>query len=174
MVWFVLGWVMSVAFAGEPTLVGKSKVTFEAEGQPGFLTFEGVTNDLTLAQEGEQWVFTVPMATVDTGIALRDDHMRDNYVEVGTYPNVVLRLDPSTLSWPESGKSAGTIEATFEAHGVTLPVTVEYTLKAGKESTRVQAKFPFNTEAHKIEIPTYMGITIKPEMLAKVTLEVTR
>lgn len=154
-------------------LVGTPKVTFHAEGSPGVLTFDGVTRQLSLVDNGDTLVFTVPMDTVETGISLRDDHMRRNYVETETYPNAVLTLQKSAVTWPAAGakSSEGNLTAQFEAHGVSRDVTVAYTIKTTKDALRVKASFPFDTSSHGIAIPEYLGVTIKPAMVADVVVD---
>lgn len=152
------------------TLGSKPRVAFDAEGSPGFLTFEGVTNQITLTEQDDKLVFTVPMDTVDTGISLRDDHMRRNYVHTDKFPNAVLALPKADITWPESGSSEGSVKGSFEVHGVSLEVTVTYDIKRTKDGYKVKASFPFNTEKHGIEIPVYLGVTIQPDMTANVNL----
>ncbi|MEO0606037.1 MAG: YceI family protein, partial [Myxococcota bacterium] len=115
--------------------------------------------------------FTVPMDTVETGISLRDQHMRDTYVETATYPTVVLAFAKADVTWPDAGSSEGKVQATFTAHGVEKSVPVAYTIKRSKETYKVKASFPFNTSEHGIEIPKYLGVTIKPAMTTDVTVD---
>ncbi len=154
------------------SLTGKPKVKFHAEGSPNFLTFDGVTRELTVDDDGTNLVFTVPMDTVTTGIELRDDHMRKTYVQTDKFPHVVLTVPRAGIIWPADGDSAeGTVTGSFEAHGVTLEVPVTYEIKHAKGEYRVKATYPFNTSKHGIEIPTYLGVTIDPAMQAEVQLE---
>ncbi|MBX2799055.1 MAG: YceI family protein [Myxococcales bacterium] len=153
------------------TIEGKPKVVFHAEGSPGVLTFDGVTKQINLADDGANLVFTVPIDTVQTGIELRDDHMRRNYVQTDQFPNVTLTLPRGEITWPESGDTEGSVTGTFNAHGVDRLVQVAYTIKKTKTGMRVKATFPFNTSDHGIEIPSYLGVTIKPDMTADVTVD---
>ena len=161
------------ALAG-PGIAGKPKVVFHAEGSPGFLTFDGVTRELAVTESGGNLVFTVPMNTVETGISLRDQHMRETYVQTARFPDVVLTVPKGEVQWPEEGgRSEGTVQATFEAHGVSLSVPVTYDIKSAKGTFKIKATFPFDTSAHGIAIPEYLGVTIKPAMQAEVNLELT-
>jgi len=150
---------------------GKPKVVFNATGSPGFLTFEGVTRDITLADDGEKLVFTVPVDTLDTGIEVRDDHMRRTYVQTDQFPNAIITLSRAGVTWPESGSSEGTVKGVFQLHGVDQEVEITYSIKRVKTAYRVKASFPFNTSKHGIEIPSYLGVTIAPEMDGEVTVE---
>ena len=173
MVMLSTGILLNAPAFGGTSIEGKPRVSFHAEGSPGFLTFEGVTRDITLKEDGENLVFTVPMDTVETGISLRDDHMRRNYVQTDKFPDVVLTVPRAGIQWPSEGTQQGTLTATFEAHGKPLEVAVAYDIKKTKSGYRVKAEFPFNTEKHGMEIPVYLGVTIKPDMRAEVTLDLT-
>jgi len=167
----LLGALLAADAQAGMTVDGKPRVVFHAEGSPGFLTFDGKTSELTVEDDGTTLSFIVPMDTVETGLSLRDQHMRDNYVETAKYPNVVLKVAKADVSWPDSGKSKGEVKASFTAHGVDKPVTVTYTIKRSGEGYQVKASFPFDTQAHGMEIPVYAGVTIKPAMTADVDVD---
>jgi polyisoprenoid-binding protein YceI len=159
------------AWAGM-TLVGKPKVGFLMTGN--MLNGEGESSSVTLKDDGEKLVFTVPMSTVSTGITLRDDHMRKNFVHTDQYPDVALAIPKAGVTWPAAvGESTkGTATAAFTAHGVTLDVPVTYTIKKAKDSLKVTASFPFDVKAHGIdEALSYMGISFEQVVKGTVTLE---
>jgi len=160
------------AWAGM-TLSGTPKLAFFAQGSPGFLDIEGVTNTVQVADDGTSMTFTVPMSTVSTGIGLRDDHMKNEFVEVAKFPNAVLSIKDADISWPVNVGDAtkGTAAATFTIHGVTNTTQVAYTAKKSKTGYRVTASFPFDIGQHGIRVPSYLGVTVAPAMRAEVTLD---
>jgi polyisoprenoid-binding protein YceI len=166
--WLVLA---SAAWAGF-SLSGTPKVSFFATGKPGFLSIEGKTKTVSLTDDGTNLVFVVPIATVDTGIALRDEHMRDTYVQAAQFPDLVLSVPKAGVTWPTPGGkgTSGTVTAGFTTHGVTRQVPVAYQVEPGKSGVTIKASFPFDVSEHGIEIPTYMGVTILPDMRAEVVL----
>ena len=57
-------------------------------------------------------------ASLDTGIDLRNKHMREKYLEVQKYPNAVLTVDRSTLHFPDDvATNLLTIDATDPKSG---------------------------------------------------------
>lgn len=156
-------------------VTGKPKVQFNATGNPGYLDIEGLTNALTVKDDGTNLSFVVPMKTISTGIDLRDEHMNEKYVEVGKFPDVSLSFPKSAVPFPtELGKAAeGTVKAQFTAHGVAEEVDVAYVVKRSKTGWRVQASFPFDVSAHGIAIPSYLSVTVDPKMKAVVTFDLT-
>ena len=152
------------------TLKGSPRVTFEANG---VIDIEGTGSTVTVADDGTTLMFTVPMATVTTDNDLRDDHMRNKYVEIAKYPNVTISFPKANLKLPaKPGEKLSTsVSGTFTAHGVSQPASVAYTAKRGDGFTRIEAKFGFDVSKHGIEIPNYLGVTVEPAMKATVVLE---
>ncbi|MDP2311014.1 MAG: YceI family protein [Pseudomonadota bacterium] len=164
--------VPSVAQAAM-TVSGKPKVSFFAVGSPGFLDIEGVASVFTATDDGAKLTFVVPMASVESGISLRDDHMNNEYVKVAQFPNATLVLTKADVKWPAAvaESSTGTVKGTFNVHGVDQPVDIAYTVKKSKTGYRVNAKFPFDVTQHGIAIPSYLGITVDPKMNADVQVD---
>ncbi len=152
---------------------GKPKISFFAVGNPGFLDIEGVSNTMTVVDDGTKLVFTVPMASVKTGIDLRDEHMNDKYVVQGKYPDAILTLAKADVQWPtEVGKATdGKVKATFNIHGQDQAVDVEYNNRKSKTGWRVSAKFNYDTSASGIEIPSYLGVSVEAKQRAEVTID---
>ena len=73
-----------------------SHVTFEGKGPAGFKV-TGSTTDLSVAEADGNVVVTVPLANLNTGIDLRDHHMKEKYLEVPKYPSAVLTIARSAL-----------------------------------------------------------------------------
>lgn len=157
----------SPAFAGLQIL-GNPSVSFDATGHPGMLDLTGKTNQMTLEDQGDKLVFHVNMNTVSTGIDLRDEHMRSKYVQTDKYPEVVLTVPKSSITFPtEKGQSAkGTVDAIFTAHGMDEPVKVNWRIKRTKTGWSVKGDFEFDTSKHGIEIPSFLGVTVDPQMRA--------
>jgi polyisoprenoid-binding protein YceI len=168
----VLGLASATAEAGTLRLAGVPKVSFFAKGSPGALDIEGKTSTLVFTDDGTTLTFKVPMATVKTGIELRDQHMRDNYVEVAKYPEVTLTFPKADVKWPaaEGEETTGTITGSFTAHGATQPIEITYTVKSGKKGLAVEAGFPYDVTQYGIAIPSYLGVTIDPAQRAEVKI----
>lgn len=141
----------------------KGKVTFEAIGRPSMLKVkgegEGLQSALSLDNNKVSGEVLFDLERLDTDIALRDDHMKNKYLEVGKYPKAKLKIQDLTV--PGGFKVTDTIakqtfKGSLELHGVTRDVTGEFTLADQK----ISAKFDIKLSDFKIDIPSYMGITI--------------
>ena len=151
------------------------KVKFFATGSPGFLDIVGETTTLAVADDGTKLAFTVPMASVKTGIDDRDDHMNNKYVQIAQFPNAVLTVDKAAITWPANlgDKTKGKAKADFNIHGQSQPVEIEWTAQKSKTGHRVTGKFNFDVSKSGISIPDYLGVTVDAKMKAEVQADLT-
>jgi hypothetical protein len=120
-----------------------------------------------------QGELTVDLATLDTGIGLRNSHMRDNYLEVGrgegfsraVLKNIVVGGDVATLS----GRTSFT--ATLLVHGVERPVRGDARLSRDAGGVRVEASFPVVLAEHEIAKPRYLGVGVRDQVQVRVRFE---
>ena len=115
----------------------------------------------------------VDLSSLDTGIALRNTHLRDKYLEVGRgaeYASAVLsgvrlgNLDGSSFqgSTPFTG--------TLLLHGTRRPVSGQADIHREGGDVRVDASFPVRIDDYGIAPPRYLGVGVKNEVQVKVSL----
>jgi polyisoprenoid-binding protein YceI len=115
----------------------------------------------------------VDLATLDSGIGLRNTHMRDNYLEVGkgegysraVLKDIVLGADPATVT------GAATFTATLLVHGVERPVKGNVRVARAGSDVRVDATFPVLLPDHGISKPRYLGVGVRDEVQVKVKFQ---
>lgn len=105
-----------------------------------------VTVDLDNVGEGAKGRFEVDLASVKTGIALRDQHMREQYLETDKYPKAVFELT-KVVSTDNSklldGKATQLmLEGNFSVHGVTKLIQIPATVTYMKESEATKSRLP--------------------------------
>jgi polyisoprenoid-binding protein YceI len=90
--------------------------------------------------------FEVDLASLKTGIDMRDTHMREQYLEVAKYPKAIFELTKvikSSANILEDSKPVElTAEGNFTVHGVTKAVTIPMTVTYFKESEGTQSRLP--------------------------------
>jgi polyisoprenoid-binding protein YceI len=106
----------------------------------------------------------VDLASLDTGIGLRNQHMRENHLETDSYPKVVFRgarvaeAESRTLAPGRTVKIL--LEGDFDLHGVVrrmlVPVQVTRTEHGGRPALRVRAEFAVKLSDHKIARPSFL------------------
>ncbi len=164
-----------VVLAALPLLAAATKVTgeptagFRGRG-PGGFSLEGKTHQLRVEDDGTTLKVIVPLSGLQTGISLRDRHMREKYLEVDKYPDAVLSLPWSSVKLPEDGRTAeATAPGTMALHGKTHDVQVRYRLARSGNSYQVSGDIALDIRDYGIEIPSYFGITVQPEIETSTT-----
>lgn len=110
----------------------------------------------------------VKLTTLQTGIAMRDRHLRSTYLEVEkgrAYATAVLeniRVDKL------DGK--GTFRGTLTLHGRRREVVGTSVVQRKDDGVRVQAEFPVKIADFAIPEPTYLGVGVREEVQVKVSL----
>jgi hypothetical protein len=151
----------------EYKIFGKTKTQFHAVGPAGF-SLDGASGEMTLLDDGTNLVFSIPNASIDTGIGVRDHHMQ-GYVGAESHPNILLTIPRANFQIPaEQGDvTKGEAAATFNLKGADEAVTVTYSIKRLKQGMEVKANFGFDIGAHGIDVPSYLGQGVEPGMTAK-------
>lgn len=177
--------LFSMAFAGLPasgaplpllTTAGEPKVAFKAVGRPSALKIEGKSSQLAskLDLEGGQLkgIMEFELKTLDTGLALRDRHMKEKYLEVEKHPVARIELNamtlPKSLLGTEGGSESLKAQGNLTLHGVTRPVEVQAVLARKEGALKVQSTFGIKLTDFGIDIPKFAGITVAED----VTIEV--
>jgi len=158
--------LFSLSVAGHAALTSSSDahVTFRASGPAG-MTIQGTTTDLKVSEDGGNVVVDVPLANLNTGIDLRDHHMKEKYLEVPKFPSTTLVVARTALKFPPpDGHAEGDAQGTLKLHGQSRPVTFHYEAKGAPGGFAVQGKFRVNMNDFGITVPTYLGVTVKPDV----------
>jgi polyisoprenoid-binding protein YceI len=139
-----------------------AKVVFTCSG-PGGLRIEGTGTELLAEDKAGALVVTVPLASVTTGMSLRDTHMHEKYLESAKYPNAELSVPRTALKFPSDGSSIeATAAGTMSIHGTSRPVSFHYKAQRSGAAYDVQGDVHVNMNDYGITTPSYLGITVKP------------
>lgn len=119
--------------------------------------------------EGAELYFEVDLASLDTGIGLRNRHMRDNYLEVDAHPFATFEGDLQRIEAADDG-FAITSRGAFEVHGVERPRVLQCHITAQGDGWRVVCDFVVDLTDHDIEIPKIMFLKLAEEIRVEVVL----
>jgi polyisoprenoid-binding protein YceI len=113
---------------------------------------------------------SVDLRTLQTGIKLRDTHMRENYLEVQKpgYEHATLsniRLDGNTSAPVAKVAFTGVLAV----HGLQRNVAGTADIRRVGDSLRVQASFPVKVSEFEIASPSYLGVGVRDEVTVAVT-----
>jgi len=159
--------------------VVKGHVEFLAIGKPSAIKIRGKGEDL---KSDVQWKekqlsgkFVFNLDSLDTGIELRTNHMKEKYLETGKFKNAELELKPTAIAQDPCKESVQLTKAPFEGtlklHGVEQPVKGEFDVKSEQGKGHTQVRFNSNITDYKIDIPVYLGIKVADQVENTVDLD---
>ena len=119
---------------------------------------------------------SVDLSTIDTGIGLRNQHLRENYLEVAKgegYNKAVLSEIQLAEASGESFDGTTPFTGTLLLHGVKRPVAGTAEIHSEGASRRVRAEFPVELSQWAVKTPEYLGVGVGSRLLVKVNLTAT-
>lgn len=106
----------------------------------------------------------VDLASLDTGIALRNQHMRENHLETERFPQAVF-TGATLVGFPASLTpgipAAGKVVGTFDLHGVARRLEAAAELTLGPDGAlAVHATFEVHLADHGISRPKFLVLKL--------------
>ncbi len=158
----------SLSFAGW-TQVGSGSVTFDAKGPAGF-KIHGASEKAVVADDGKVLQVSVKMEDIDTDNSLRNHHMLED-AGAKEFPMVILSVPVGTLK--ESGSAIETT-GTFELHGQKKETKFTYTPKCEGGACDIEGSANLNLSDFGIKIRSYLGVTVKPDIVVGAKFKVKK
>lgn len=121
----------------------------------GYILWDG--DDLTAKSE---FYFEVDLATLDTGIGLRNRHMRDEYLETDKYPYASYGGKLTEVSTNDDGSLNITSTGTFRLHGVEKKINIDGVITKTENGYTASSRFTVKLEDYNIERPQFMLLKI--------------
>jgi polyisoprenoid-binding protein YceI len=175
-----LGLVTTIAAAGS-WRVTQGNVTVKCPMTIGG-SFDAKTTAVagTLTTSGPAAIdgsLAVDLRTLDTGISLRNDHLREEYLEVDKgagYDKAVLSAITLKGVNPDAPEGKGSFSGSLALHGVTKTVAGPVEVRKAGAGVRVKASFPVNLPDYNIAEPRYLGVGVKNIVQVDVTFTTTQ
>ena len=139
---------------------------FYAIGRPSAIKIHGKGSPprgtLTLTNNHLNGIATLDISSLDTGMQLRNEHMKNKYLEVKTYPEAKLNFKDVEVS--PSAAAGKPFHGMLTLHGVTKPV--EGTLVFNPSDTKASGSADFTVKLtdYGIAIPSFAGITVAEDV----------
>lgn len=143
-----------------------------------------VDDSLDLSRKPLEATFNVDLNTIDTGIALRNEHMRNNFLETKKYPKATFTLKTLQMAKPVVLKPGEKVQlqavGDFTLHGKTVtkqvPVWVTYFKKCPATATKmpgcdliqISAEFKVPFKDHDIKRPEIVFQKLADTVIVKV------
>jgi polyisoprenoid-binding protein YceI len=173
----------SAAAAGSVWRVERGALTVVVPLKPGGAfeaTAPGLEGTLTLAGARPALLtgeISMDLSTLDTGIKLRNQHLRDKYLEVWRgkgFDRAVL----SGIRLPDADGEAYEGPTAFSGvlllHGTRHPVEGRADISRAGAERRVRAEFRLTLTDFGVEPPEYLGVGVANKLLVKVQLDVRK
>ena len=165
--------VCTSLFAGEFQVDKSSENMVKFISDAPIEDFEGVTSSIDgyLFWEGDDLLnqselyFEVDLNTVDTGIGLRNRHMRENYLHTDKYPKTHFTAKLIKAEKKSETEYEVEAEGKFFVHGVEKQKVIKGQLKKiDNEKYKVSASFIVALSDYNIEVPSIMFYKIDENM----------
>ncbi len=126
----------------------------------GYINIESFDNI-----DGSELYFEVDLRTLDTGIGLRNRHMRENYLHTEDHPYTHFKGKIIKSEMETKDRAKVTVKGTMHIHGVDKEKTVEGYITTNHEgSYRINTQFSVALSDYNIEIPQLMFMKIDENM----------
>ena len=110
---------------------------------------------------------SVDLSTLDSGIGLRNEHLRNSYLEVRRgegFDRAVLSEIRLGDGDPREVQGKTRFTGTFLLHGTKRPIGGPATVRREGTTVRVEASFPVTVSEFGIEKPQYLGVGVKEQV----------
>ena len=144
--------------------------------------FEGITDQIDgyILWEGDdpannsEFHFEVDLSTLDTGIGLRNRHMRENYLETDKYPLAQYSGKVTKVEKTAEGVYTVETDGLLKIHGQERPLALTSKVTDGEESFLIQSGFKVNLKDFDIKIPKLMFMKLNEVIEIKVDFVVKK
>ncbi len=130
-------------------------------------SFEGITNNIdgyiyfenNDFSTNSEIYFEVDLRTIDTGIGLRNRHMRDNYLETDKYPFTFFNGKISETKMNQE-KISVMVEGEIFIHGIKQKLKTQGEIFDFQDGYRITTNFDIKLSDFKIDIPKVMFLKL--------------
>ena len=154
----------------------KGQVTFTAKGRPALISIRGegagVEGMLTENKEIISGEVSFQLKSLHTGIELRDEHMKNKFLEIEKYPIAIFKINDMKI--PEQANKPFKFTGTMTLHGVQQPIEGEASLRTAESTNRLTAEFKIQLTKFQIIIPSFQGITVAENVQVNVDLPLVK
>ncbi|MBC7754626.1 MAG: YceI family protein [Moraxellaceae bacterium] len=149
-----------------------NKTMFKATGRPAMIKIngedQGPSGQIKLNDGELNGTLTLNLDGLTTKIDLRDEHMKNKYLEIAKYPDaqIIFKKTKSgfKLTDAENKSQNLVMTAEFQLRGKTLPIQLTADLTKKLNSVTGQARFTIKASDYLDTLPSYAGIKVADEV----------
>ncbi|MEO8233059.1 MAG: YceI family protein [Ignavibacteriota bacterium] len=146
-----------------------------------FSNFEGTTSSVegfikwdSAFTNNSKIEFKVYLDSLDTGIGLRNTHMRDNYLETNKYPIVLFTGKVINQSYKTNFESEVGAEGILKIHGVERKQIIKGRLYDYGKLFKLESRFEISLSDFNIEQPSFLFISVDNDIVIECTVYLTK
>lgn len=110
--------------------------------------------------EGSDLYFEVDLNALDTGIGLRNHHMKENYLHTAKYPYASFKGRIVKAAKTAGADTLVNVEGVMTLHGTEKPLAVTGRVSAEGDRWHLMCAFPLDLRDFRIEVPSMMGMKV--------------
>jgi polyisoprenoid-binding protein YceI len=180
---FFLIFLLSLKTFAFPLESKNGKSEFVAIGRPSAIKIvghgSGPTGQLNLISQAENFLLngevSVDLDSFDTGISLRDQHMKEKYLETGKSKTATLKFTDAKIAQQIVDKNGeAKLSAILQLHGVEKPVEVLTTLTRDSGLLKAVSSFQIKISDFGIAIPSFSGMTVADQIQIKIETQIAK
>jgi polyisoprenoid-binding protein YceI len=167
-------------FAGASTVSAQSFVTDKGKvefiSKASLETFTGTSSSLKglVDLDNRKIDFYIDLNTLRTGISLRDEHMRETYLETKKYPFAEFTGTLSGFNPARKDTQTVVVVGDFTIHGVKKARTIPGRLFVGPNHVYVEAAWSVKLSDHNIEIPKVLFLKLADQQEVRIQAQLRR
>jgi hypothetical protein len=134
-----------------------SKLEFLAKGPLGLKIVGKSRGHVDANEKASSIEIIASMKHFDTGIKLRDDHLRDT-IEAEKFPTAIIRVKRSALKFPADQKTLqASAKGQLTFHGKSNPIQFDYQAARTGSDYHIKGKLTFDITDFGLEKPCHLG-----------------
>lgn len=119
--------------------------------------------------------FVFDLGSLNSGIEMRDSHMKEKYLEIEKFPTAKLTIETINIDGnilKNFNKANVSFTGVMNLHGKEKVVSGMAELKSlSKDEIKVIAKFKVKSSDFNIDVPSFAGITVADEIDLEVEMQ---
>ncbi len=140
----------------------------------GYVLFDGDSLDPQINLDSSEVYFEVDLASLDTGIGLRNRHMRENYLETDQYPYATYAGRIEAIESCAGDSCVIVSSGTMTIHGTAQAIELRCITRRTAVGYRVESEFVVKLPDYKIEVPSLMFMKISEEIALRLDFALAR
>ena len=138
----------------------------------GYVFWQGDSLVVGTVPKSSEFYFEVPLATLSTGIDMRDRHMRENYLHTSKHPYVSYKGEITGVERSAGDTLTVNTKGQLDLHGHKKDYVVPCRIVLSPPGYAVAARFDIKLTDFDIEVPSLMFMKINEVIQVQVNVHV--